>query len=157
MKVPPTEQEHVFHALGIGAIYLGKKPAHIAGLVPLSSYHHRHHFMVLPDVNRFYVYDGLLKGRLPQQQTAIDIRYLLAGVNEEGYINSIFVYPMQMNDHMAARLSQVYGEPSVGLGAMGGQICYTGPAQKAREVAVIVFRFCYDLHAQHHFTISLKH
>jgi hypothetical protein len=172
MQVPPTEQDHLFHTLGVGAIQLGKKPQHVAGLIPLSAFRDKHHFMVLPDVNRFYIYDGTLKGRLLNQHAAIDIRYLLAGTNEEGFINSIFIYPLQVNNHIAERLSQVYGEPNIGLGSIEGktvnthhfwvtegetEICYVGPAQKAREMAVIVFRFFHDLDALKHFTIALKH
>lgn len=172
MQVPPTEQSHLFHTLGVGPIQLGKKPQHVAGLTPLTTYRHRHLFMVLPDVSRFYVYDGALKGRLERQQTDIDIRYLLAGINEEGFINSIFVYPLQVNSRIADRLSQVYGEPNVGQGSFGRkavnthhfwitegetEICYVGPSQEAREMAVIVFRFFYDLDALKHFTIALNH
>ena len=172
MQVPPAEQDHLFHILGVGPIQLGKKPSHVAGLIPLPNYKHQHLFMVLPDASRFYIYNGALKGRLEKQHHAIDIRYLLAGTNEEGFINSIFVYPLQVNNHIADRLSQVYGEPNVGLGRIGGktvnthhfwvtegetEICYVGPAQKAREMAVIVFRFFYDLEALKHFTIALKH
>lgn len=172
MQVPPAEQSHLFHILGIGPIQLGKKPQHVAGLVPLPTYRHKHLFMVLPDVSRYYVYDGALKARLESQHTAIDIRYLLAGVNEEGFINSIFVYPLQVNSRIAERLSQVYGEPNVGLEGHGRkvvnthhfwvtegetEICYVGPSQEAREMAVIVFRFFYDLDALKHFTIALRH
>ena len=172
MQVPPTEQGHLFHTLGVGPIQLGKKPRHIAGLIPLSTYTNKHLFMVLPDAGRFYIYDGVLKGRLENQHTAIDIRYLLAGINEEGFINTIFVYPLQVNNHIADRLSQVYGEPNIGLDSIGGkavsghhfwvteaetEICYVGPSEKAREMAVIVFRFFYDLDALKHFMIALKH
>lgn len=172
MQVPPTEQDHLFHTLGVGPIQLGKKPQHVAGLIPLPDYKNKHLFMVLPDVSRFYIFNGVLKGKLMNQQNAIDIRYLLAGTNEDGFINSIFVYPLQVNNRIADRLSQIYGEPNVGLGSIGGkavnthhfwvtegetEICYVGPSQKAREMAVIVFRFFYDLEALKHFTIALKH
>ncbi|HEY1201833.1 MAG TPA: hypothetical protein VGE79_12665 [Niastella sp.] len=171
MQVPPAEQSHLFHTLGVGAIQLGKKPQHVAGLIPLPTYRHRKLFMVLPDMNRFYIYDGALQGRLENQHTAIDIRYLLAGINEEGFINSIFVYPLQVNKHIAGRLCQVYGEPSIGLSGPGRkagnthhfwvtegetEICYVAPSQEAREMAVIVFRFFYDLDALKHFTIALS-
>lgn len=172
MQVPPTEQGHFFNALGIGPIQLGKKPQHVAGLAPLTTHRDRHHFMVLPDVARFYVYDGALKGQLENQLTAIEIRYLLAGTNENGFINSIFIYPMQVNNHIADRLSQIYGEPNAGLGNIKPtartnhhfwvtkgetEICYVGPSQKVHEMAVIVFRFFYDLDALRHYTIALKH
>jgi hypothetical protein len=127
MPVPPTEQGHLFHTLGIGPFQLGKKPQHIAGLVPLTVYRNRHLFMVLPDRSRFYIYDGVFKGRLENQQTAIDIRYLLAGTNEDGFINSIFIYPLQVNNRIADRLSQVYGEPNAGLGKIGGPTMNTQP------------------------------
>ncbi|WP_298737700.1 hypothetical protein [uncultured Chitinophaga sp.] len=172
MPVPPAEQSHLFHTLGVGPIQLGKKPQHVAGLIPLSECRHRHLFMVLPDVSRFYIYNGALKGRLENQQTDIDIRFLLAGINEVGFINSIFVYPLQVNNRIADRLCQIYGEPDVGLGSPNGkaphtrhfwvtegetEICYLGSSQETGETAVIVFRFFYDLDALKHFTIALKH
>jgi len=172
MQVPPTEQDHLFHMLGLGAIQLGKQPRNIPGLVPLGASPDKHHFMVLPDSKLFYIYKGPLKGRLAHQQGTIDIRYLLASINEAGFINSIFLYPLRADHHMADRLSQLYGEPNVGLGSMEGktvnthhfwvtagetEICYVGPARKAKGTAVIVFRFFHDLDALKHFTIALNH
>lgn len=171
MQVPPTEQGHLFHTLGVGPIQLGKKPQHIAGLIPLPTYRNKHLFMVLPDVSRFYIYDGALQGRLENQHTAIDIRHLLTGTNEDGFINSIFIYPLQVSNRIPDRLSQVYGEPNVGLESIGGktinshhswvtegetEIRYAAPSERARKMAVIVFRFFYDLEALKHFTIILK-
>jgi hypothetical protein len=140
-------------------------------MVPLAAYRNGHLFMVLPDKSRFYIYDGALKGCLENQHTAIDIRYLLAGTNEDGFINSIFIYPLQVNNHIADRFSQIYGEPNVGLGNIDRkpmnthhfwvtegetEICYVEPSRNVHEMAVIVFRFFYDLEALKHFTIALK-
>lgn len=171
MQVPPTEQDFIFNMQGIGGIQLGKMPKHVRGLIPLKDYRHRQRFMVLPDISRFYVFNGSLKARLRHPQSTIDIRYLLAGTNEQGFINSLFVYPMPPGGHIAERLSQVYGEPRIGLGNLGGQvvnsnhfwvtegeteISYVGPEPSMREMGIIVFRFFYDSEALHQFTLALK-
>lgn len=109
MKAIPHPQRFRFHNLGIGDIQLGKKPEYIPGMLPFPSYTGKNNFRVYPDAAHYHVFNGTARGTIEKDDPGIDLRHLLTGTNESGFINRIFLYPQEANEQLAWRLSQLYG------------------------------------------------
>jgi len=157
MKLHPQQQHSFrFHNLGIGEIQLGKKPEHIPGMLPFPSYTGKNHFRVYPDDAHYHAFNGMAKGTIERDDPGIELQYLIAGINEDGFINRIFLYPQAANEQLAWRLSQLYGEPFTGRKETGisntwiteseTEITLFSPADNYHKT-VIAFRFFHDLPA----------
>jgi hypothetical protein len=164
MKAIPQQHSFRFHNLGIGDIQLGKKPEHITGMLPFSSYAGKDHFRVYPNAAHYHAFNGAARGTIERDDPGILLRHLLAGINEAGFINRIFLYPQEANEQLAWRLSQLYGEPLIGKAQAGIQnawitdsetevtLCHP-PSNQTGET-VIAFRFFHDLSALKEYIIQ---
>lgn len=164
MKAIPPSYSFRFHNLGIGEIQLGKKPEHIPGMLPFPSYNCKNRFRVYPDAAHYHAFTGNARGTIERDDTGIDLQYLFAGINEDGFINRIFLYPQEANEQLAWRLSRLYGEPSTGQAATGTknawitdsetEITLFSPADDKTADMVIAFRFFHDLPALKEYIIE---
>ena len=109
MKPTPQQHSFRFNHLGIGDIQLGKRPEQLSGMLPSDHFLGKHH-----------VFDGDLRCTIESRDTGIELRQLIAATNEDGFINRIYLYPRLMNDHLAERFSQLYGEPKDSKATVAG-------------------------------------
>ncbi len=164
MKAIPQQHSFRFHNLGIGDIQLGKKPGQIPGMLPFPSYTGKNKFRVYPDAAHYHVFNGIARGTIERDDPGIDLQHLFTGVNENGFINRIFLYPQEANEQLAWRLSQLYGEPSIGKAQAGTQnawiteseteVTLFSPAENTSADMVISFRFFHDLPALKEYIIE---
>ncbi|PWV47607.1 hypothetical protein [Chitinophaga sp. S165] len=164
MKAIPHQHSFRFHNLGIGDIQLGKKPGQIPGMLPFPSYTGKNKFRVYPDAAHYHAFNGIARGTIERDDPGIDLQHLFTGVNENGFINRIFLYPQEANEQLAWRLSQLYGEPSIGKAQAGTQnawiteseteVTLFSPAANATAETVISFRFFHDLPALKEYIIE---
>lgn len=164
MKAIPQQHSFRFHNLGIGDIQLGKKPGQIPGMLPFPSYAGKNQFRVYPDATHYHAFNGIARGTIERDDPGIDLQHLFTSVNENGFINRIFLYPQEANEQLAWRLSQLYGEPSIGKVHTGTQNAWVtesetevtlfSPAGNATGDTVISFRFFHDLPALKEYIIE---
>jgi hypothetical protein len=164
MKAIPQQHRFRFHNLGIGDIQLGKKPGQIPGMLPFPSYAGKNKFRVYPDAVHYHAFNGIARGTIERDDPGIDLQHLFASVNENGFINRIFLYPQEANEQLAWRLSQLYGEPSIGKVRAGIQNAWVtesetevilfSPAENVIADTVISFRFFHDLPALKEYIIE---
>jgi hypothetical protein len=171
MKPTPQQHSFRFNHLGIGDIQLGKRPEQLTGMLPFDHFIGKHAFSVLPATSLYHVFDGDLRCTIESRDTGIALRNLMASTNENGFINRIFIYPVQVNDHLAGRLSQLYGEPKVTKATVAGKLVGTAhvwitegetevslfsPVYDTAINTVISFRFFYDIPAAKDYTIAVN-
>ena len=162
MKPAPQQHSFRFNHLGIGDIQLGKRPEQLTGMLPFDHFEGRSTFDVLPATSHYHVFEGDLKCTIESRDTGIALRHLFASTNENGFINRIFLYPADVNIHLAERLSQLYGEPVVEKTMVAGKLVGTqhcwvtegetevslfSPVYDTSVSTVLSFRFFYDLSA----------
>ena len=76
------------------------------------------------------------------------VRRAFAGVNENGFINRLFIYPDQPGFQLATRLSHLYGEPAAQNNwVTESDTEITLQTSNALLQTVIAFRFLYDVTA----------
>jgi hypothetical protein len=171
MKPTPQQHSFRFNHLGIGDIQLGKRPEQLAGMLPFDDFTGKHTYDVLPAASLYHVFDGDLRCTIESRDTGVALRHLFAATNESGFINRIFIYPSQVNAHLAERLSQLYGEPKVSKATVAGKLVGTqhfwvtegetevslfSPAYDVTVNTVISFRFFYDAPAARNYMITLN-
>jgi hypothetical protein len=171
MKATPQQHSFRFNHLGIGDIQLGKRPEQLTGMLPFDHFTGRHTFDVFPSTSLYHVFDGDLKCTIESRDTGLELRHLFASTNENGYINRIFLYPREVNDHLASRLSQLYGEPEVSQSTVAGKLVGTqsfwitegetevslfSPVYDTTLNTVISFRFFYDFPALKDYLIAVS-
>lgn len=164
MKAIPHQHSFRFHNLGIGDIQLGKKPEQIPGMLPFPSYNGKNNFVVYPDAAHYHAFNGIAKGTIEKDDPGIDLQHLFTGINDNGFINRIFLYPQEANEQLAWRLSQLYGEPLIGKGQSGVQntwittseteVTLFNPSDHKTVNTVISFRFFYDFPALKEYIIE---
>lgn len=164
MKAIPQQHRFRFHNLGIGDIQLGRKPEQIPGMLPFPSYTGRNNFRVYPDAAHYHAFNGIARCTIERDDPGIDLQHLFTGINENGFINRIFLYPQEANEQLAWRLSQLYGEPSMGNVQSGIQnawiteseteVTLFSPADNKTANTVIAFRFFHDLTALKEYIIE---
>ncbi|MCF6403799.1 hypothetical protein L3C95_12985 [Chitinophaga filiformis] len=164
MKAIPHQHSFRFHNLGIGDIQLGKKPEQIPGMLPFPSYTGKNNFRVYPDAAHYHAFNGTARGTIEKDDPGINLQHLLTGINEDGFINRIFLYPQEANEQLAWRLSQLYGEPFTGKVQSGVQntwiteseteVTLFNPADNNTADTVISFRFFYDFSALKEYIIE---
>jgi hypothetical protein len=169
----PTPQQHSFRLnhLGIGDIQLGKRPESLSGMLPFDHFMGKHTFDVFPATSLYHVFDGDLKCTIESRDTGLELRHLFASTNEEGFINRIFLYPREVNKHLASRLSQLYGEPKICKSTVAGKLVGTqslwvtdgetevslfSPVYDTTINTVISFRFFYDVPALKDYLIAVS-
>lgn len=166
MKAIPQQHRFRFHHLGIGDIQLGKKPEGIPGMQPFHVFTGKNSFRVLPNIDLYHVFNGVVRGTIEHDDPGIDLQHLFAGTNEGGFINRIFLYPQEANNRLAGRLSQLYGEPQTTAALTGTRdswitasetaITLFSPANHITAHTVISFRFFHDLTALKEYIIEDK-
>jgi hypothetical protein len=167
MKPTPQQHSFRFNHLGIGDIQLGKKPEQLTGMLPFDHFTGKHAFDVLPATSLYHVFDGDLRCTIESRDTGIELRHLIAATNEKGFINRIFLYPRQGNNHLAERFSQLYGEPKESKATVAGKLIEKqdywvteGETEislfSAAVDSVIAFRFLYDTMAAKDYMISMN-
>lgn len=171
MKPTPQQHSFRFNHLGIGDIQLGKRLKQLAGMLPFDHFAGKHTFDVLPATSLYHVFDGDLRCTIESRDAGIELRHLFAATNESGFINRIFLYPRQVNDHLAERLSQLYGEPKVSKATVAGKLIGTqhfwitegetevslfNPVYDISINTVISFRFFHDTPAAKDYIIAVN-
>lgn len=164
MKAIPPQSSFRFHNLGIGEIQLGKKPEHVPGMLPFPSYASKDLFRVYPDEAHYHAFAGIAKGIIERDDKGIDLQHLIISMNESGYINRIFLYPLALGEQLACRLSQLYGDPftdkmptgirNVWVTNSETEITLFSPADGKIPGTVIAFRFFHDLVALKEYIIE---
>jgi hypothetical protein len=171
MKPTPQQHSFRFNHLGLGDIQLGKRPEQLTGMLPFDHFMGKHTFDVLPATSLYHVFDGDLRCTIESRDSGIELRHLIAATNENGFINRIFLYPRQVNHHLAERFSQLYGEPKVSKTTVAGKLIGTqhfwitegetevslfNPVYDAAVTTVISFRFFYDMPSARDYMISVN-
>ncbi len=164
MKAIPHQHSFRFHNLGIGDIQLGKKPEQIPGMLPFPSYAGKNNFQVYPDAAHYHAFNEKARGTIEKDDPGIDLQHLFTGINENGFINRIFLYPLEANEQLAWRLSQLYGEPFIRNSQAGirntwiteseTEVTLFSPAANQTASTVISFRFFYDFPALKEYIIE---
>jgi hypothetical protein len=161
MKPTPQQHSFRFNHLGIGDIQLGKRPEQLSGMLPFDLFTGKHTFDVSSATSLYHVFDGDLKCTIESRDSGLELRHLFASTNENGFINRIFLYPREVNNHLAGRLSHLYGEPKVSLATVSGklgtqslwvtegetEVSLFSPVYHTSISTIISFRFFYDFSA----------
>ena len=168
MKSSSKNNHYRFHNLGLGDIQLGRMPGQIPGMLPFKHFIGRQHFTVTPHAGLYHVFNGQISGTIEQKDKGIDLRHVFAGVNEYGFINRLFLYPMYAGFQLATRLSQLYGEPrhqeednevsthNSWVTDSETEITLHCPVTNAVLHTVIAFRFLYDVSALRDYAVRLS-
>jgi hypothetical protein len=156
MKSSSQPTHFRFHNLGIGDIQLGRKPGHIPGMLPFNLYTGKHHFSVSPHANMYHVFSRPIRCTIERKDSGIALSHLFAGVNENGFINRLFIYPDQPGFQLATRLSHLYGEPAAQNNwVTESDTEITLQTSNALLQTVIGFRFLYDVTALKEYAVRV--
>ncbi|WP_343668076.1 hypothetical protein [Chitinophaga sp.] len=148
MKSASQPNQFRLHNLGVGDIQLGRKPGHIPGMLPFNLYTGKHHFSVTPHASLYHVFNRPIKCTIEHKDSGIALSHLFAGVNENGFINRLFIYPDHPGFQLAARLSHLYGEPATPNNwVTDSDTEITLQTSNGVLETVIAFRFLYDMAA----------
>ncbi|SFW69679.1 hypothetical protein [Chitinophaga sancti] len=156
MESSSQPNHYRLHHLGIGDIQLGRRPGHIPGMLPFNLYTGRHHFSVSPHGGLYHVFNRPIRCTIEHKDSGIDLSHLFAGVNENEFINRLFIYPDRPGFQLATRLSNLYGEPTAfNNWVTESDTEITLRTSDALLQTVIGFRFLYDMTALRDYEVSV--